>query len=234
MEFKLPRLKISRELSLFASKKLKENEIRVPRASKDILIQLAAISQVILKEGIPNYLVLRKLKGKLGHGIFLHPDVEPILKGDVIAPYSGEVFLSQQREGNDSDYVFSLVPDLLLTKNEQLLLDPKSRYHPRRLYSLDLDAEKEGNFTRFINHCDKPNVEADFLRIPTNSLGLEPSPFEILYRAKKTIRPGEQLLVCYDGDDKSYWGALKIKPFPMTPKTFQVDSSLKIVSSKKS
>jgi hypothetical protein len=87
---------------------------------------------------------------------------------------------------------------------------------------LDLDAHKVGNFTRFINHSAKPNVEAHFLRIPKNSLGIAPSLFEIVYIASKTIRPGEQLLVCYEGDDNSYWGALRIKPFAMTPRTFLI------------
>lgn len=230
MDYKLPRLKMSRELTLLASKKIKEQKIHVSRARRSILVQIASVVRLIEKQGIPSNLVLKKLKGKLGHGIFLHPEAKPIQKGDVIAPYSGEVFLSVQASGKDSDYVFSLLPDLLLSKDEQLAFDLKSRYHPRRFYSLDLDAEKMGNFTRFINHSGKPNVEADFLRIPKNSLGLEPAPFEVVYIAKKTIHPGEQLLVCYEGEEKSYWGILKMKPFPMTPKTFRLDSSLKIVT----
>jgi hypothetical protein len=99
----------------------------------------------------------------------------------------------------------------------------------RRLYSVDLDADKKGNFTRFINHSEKPNIEAQFVKIPSNKLGISPGSCEVIYVAKKTIHPGEQLLVCYEGDDKSYWGALKIKPFPMTPKTFVLNSSCEIV-----
>jgi hypothetical protein len=230
MKFKLPRQKISQNLIQFASKKMKLANDLAPRAPSKLLSELVSITQKIEKEGLPSHLVLKKLKGKLGHGIFLHPKAKPILKGEAIAPYSGEVYLAPQNGEGGSDYAFALLSDLRLTKEEQRKADPKNSYHPRRLYSLDLDADKKGNFTRFINHSSQPNVEAHLLRIPANSLGLEPSPFEMIYIAKKTIRPGEQLLVCYEGEDKSYWGALKIKPFPMTAKTFRLNSTLQIVS----
>ncbi|MDE3045527.1 MAG: SET domain-containing protein [Verrucomicrobiota bacterium] len=224
MKFKLKRQEIDQKLVDFGVKKIKQNRVHVPRATSKTLKGLAESLEEIQKNGLPKHLVLKKLKKKLGHGIFLHPNAKPILKGEVIAPYSGEVALFPQNGEDNSDYVFSLVSDLLLTKQEQLSWDPGRRYHPRRLYSIDLDAHKKGNFTRFINHSAKPNVEAHFLRIPANSLGLSPSPFELLYIAKKTIRPGEQLLLCYEGEDKSYWGVLNIKPFPMTPKTFRLIS----------
>jgi hypothetical protein len=230
MQFKLPRQKISQQLSVLATRKIRQNKIYIPKATKDNLRELAAISKEIQNEALPKHLVRKKLKGNLGHGIFLHPCAKPILKGQAIAAYSGEVFLVPKNADDDSCYIFSLISDLLLTKKEQLLMDPKNRFHPRRLYSIDLDAEKIGNFTRFINHSSKPNVEAELLEIPRNSLGLEPAAFEIIYFAKKTIRPGEQLLVSYEGEDKSYWGAMNIKPFPMTPRTFQINESLKIVS----
>lgn len=231
MKFNLPRHEISKKLNAFGSKKIKSNGIYVPRAPINILKELVLVSREIQENGLPKNLVLKKLKGKLGFGMFLHPEAKPIQKGSVIAPYSGEVYIVPQNDGENSDYTFALISDLILTKEEHLQWDPKRKYHPRRVYSIDLDAHKKGNFTRFINHSEKPNVEAQFLRIPANSLGLAPAPFELIYVAKKTIRPGEQLLVCYEGEDKSYWGALNIKPFPMTPKTFTLNSSLEIVSS---
>ena len=198
------------------------------RTSKKTLKAIAEISQEIEKSGLPNYLVRKKLPGDLGHGIFLRPDAKPILKGQVIAPYSGKVFLTPQNDAEDSDYAFSLISNIFITKQEQLLLDPRRRYHPRRLYSIDLDAEKMGNFTRFINHSAKPNVVAYLVQIPPNLYGLSPSSAELVYFALKPIRPGEQLLVCYEDKEKSYWGILKIKPAPITPQTYQLDSSLRI------
>ena len=230
MQFKLTRQKISEKLNALVSKKIEQCDLDVPLAPKKILKEIAVISRKIKKNGLPEYLVLKKLQGKLGYGIFLHPQAKAIAKGTVIGPYSGKVLICPQNEVSSSDYVFSLIPDMHLTKEEQRMWDPKNRYHPRRLYSVDLDAEKMGNFTRFINHSEKPNIEAYFVRMPSRSKGLLPT-FEIIYIAKKKIRPGEQLLVCYEGEDKSYWGALNIKPFPMTPQTFRLNVHLEIVYS---
>ena len=221
MKFRLERQEINKILSRLGHKKIKEHKLYVPRANQKTVKELAAVLREIHGKGLPSYLVLRKLPKKLGHGVFLLPEAKAIPRGAVIAPYSGEVLLCPQNEEGSSDYLFSLIANFRLTRKEQALWDPKRRYHPRRLYAIDVDAEKKGNFTRFINHSASPNVEARFLQIPTNSHGLSPAPFELLYVAKKTIRPGEQLLICYEGDDRSYWGAVNIKPFPMTPTTFK-------------
>lgn len=222
MKFNTPRQIISQKLIDLSIEKLRKHKIYVPRVKKSHLAEISSVSQNIKKQWLPSNLVRKKLKGKLGYGIFLHPKAKPILKGQVIAPYAGEVTLCPKESENDSDYIFGLVTGLLLTREEQKIFDPENRYHPRRIYSLDLDAEKKGNFTRFINHSQKPNVEAELFRTSNGC--------EIVYIAKKTIRPGEQLLVCYEGKDKSYWGALKIKPFPMTPQTFRLNASLKLVA----
>jgi hypothetical protein len=218
MKYKLPRQKISEALNLFYSEKIKKNKVHSDRATKNNLIEIEAVSRKIQKEGLPKHLVIKKLKGRLGHGIFLHLDAKPILKGEVIAPYAGKVALARQNADDESDYAFSLLSDLILSREEQRIWDPKGRYHPRRLYSIDLDADKMGNFTRFINHSAKPNIEAQFLRLSVKGKIY----FEIVYVAKKKICPGEQLLVCYEGEEKSYWGILGIKPFPMTPQTFRL------------
>jgi hypothetical protein len=228
MEFKLPRQEITKLLNDFAFRSVRRQKIYVERASKNNLSEIAAVSREIEEYGLPKHLVLKKLKGKLGFGIFLHPDAKPILKGEAIAPYAGEVYIAPQNQGEGSDYAFSLISDLVLSRKEQSILDPKNRYHPRRLYSLDLDADKKGNFTRYINHSVKPNVEAPMLRFPANFRG-GPATFEIVYMAKKTIHPGEQLLVCYEDEKKGYWGAIGVKPFPMTPKTFRLNASLEII-----
>jgi hypothetical protein len=120
----------------------------------------------------------------------------------------------------------------LLTQEEQKKFDPKSKYHPTRLYSLKLDALKKGNFARFINHSEKPNVVAFMMALPKNTLGLEPMPVEIIYCAKKTIRPGEQLMVSYEDGEKSYWGVAKIKPIVVLPNSYTLDDSLKLIHPK--
>lgn len=222
MQYKLPRQEISPEILSFGLRKLREHDLFIPRAGRVHLRQIAAVARRIRSAGLPKGLMVRRLEGKLGFGVFLRADARVILRGEVIAPYSGDVYVSPQNQGEGSDYAFSLLSDLKLTREEQKQFDPDRSFHPGRLYSIDLDADKKGNFTRFINHSAKPNVEARLVRVAKGA------PFEIIYFAKKKILPGEQLLVCYEGEDKSYWGALNIKPFPMDPQTFRLSKSLKI------
>lgn len=204
------------------SREIRKQQLYVPRASKNLLAQIRTISDRIEHQGLPDNFVKLKLPHRLGYGIFLVRHAQPIPRNTLIAPYTGEVFVVPENITEDSGYVFSLLSNLILSKRDQTNLDSKRKYHPRRLYSITVDALKKGNFTRFINHSDKPNVYAEAFSIPkNNAYGLPPSPMEILYFAKKTIHPGEQLLVCYEEEEGSYWGALKIKPFPMDPTTFQ-------------
>lgn len=233
MKYKLPRQIINQTITRIISREMRKQKIVVSVASKNHLKEIAEISEAIEKWSLPKYLVRKKLPFDLGFGIFLHPDAKPILKGQVIAPYSGEVSLVPQNDADDAAYAFEPLNNMHLKKEEQEALDKKRAYHSRRLYSVKLDAFKKGNFTRFINHSDKPNILAQTLCIPSNRYNLPPSPIEIIYIAKKKILPGEQLLVCYEDGEKSYWGVSKIVPFPMTPKTFKVDANLELISTVK-
>lgn len=225
MRFNLKRQIISEEIISIVFRQRKKKDLDPYRMTKKNLEELEAVLYEIEQSALPKYLVRKKLEGKLGYGIFLHPQAKLILKGQVIAPYAGEVSIVPQNQMDDADYAFDPVTDFRLTKEEQARHDSKNNYHPRRLYALKLDAAKKGNFTRFINHSSKPNVVAYLVSSRDN-------PYEIIYFAKKNILPGEQLLVCYEDGEKSYWGALGIKPFPMTPRTFKVDSNLKIIRSR--
>jgi SET domain len=231
MKFKLPFQLADETVTGIISREIKKQKITVLRASRKQLKEIAEIAKQIQKAGLPEYLVCKKLPQKLGHGIFLHPRSKPLLKGRVIAPYSGVVSIDPQNAPDDSAYVFGLIADVYLTKDEQALLNKKLSYRAERLYSINLDALKNGNFTRFINHSDTPNVIAHLVRVPANDLGLAPSPLQIIYFAKKTIHPGEQLLVSYEEGEKSYWTSIGVKPVPITPKTFQLNRALKVVKS---
>lgn len=231
MKFKLPRQIINQEMLRVIAKEVRKQDINLVRASKNNLKEIAEIARSIEERGLSENLVRKKLPGGLGYGIFLHPKAKPILKGQVIAPYAGEISFIPKNLVGESLYAFEPLSDILLNKEEHARFDSGRRYHPRRYYSMMVDALKSGNFTRFINHSDKPNIVADLFRIPPNTYGLAPSPIEVVYLAKKTIRPGEQLLVCYDGDNESYWGTMDYKPIPITPKTFRLDASLKVIGS---
>lgn len=228
MNFKLPRPIFPEEMSRILSREICRQRIVVMRLSTKRLKELESVCKEIEKEGLPKYLVCKKLPKKLGSGIFLHPDAKPILKGQVIASYAGEVSLVPQTDQEDGSYAFEPLDKIHLTNEEQFLFHKKCTYSSRRNYSLMIDALKKGNFTRFINHSGQPNIVAHLCKVPTNSYGLDPASIEVIYFAKKTILPKEQLLVSYEEGGKTYWGASKIKPFSMTAKTFQLTASLKV------
>ncbi len=230
-KYKLSRPSLDPELLGIIRREIKRQKIPVYRMDKQNLRELAAVSKEIEERGCPKNLVCKKLSNNLGHGIFLHPDAEPICEGEVIASYGGEITVVAQNEPDDNgDYSFAPLENFLLSKEEQLRWDKKNPFHPRRIYALKLDALRKGNFTRFINHSSKPNIYSDMLAIPSNPFGLGPAPIEIVYFAKKTIYPGEQLLISYEAGEKSYWNAVNIKPFPMTPRTFRLSSTGKLIS----
>lgn len=232
MKYRLPRQLLSDEIASIIIREIKRQKMKVDKASAQDVKELAKVCAEIESNGLPDYLVCKKLSKELGSGIFLHPNAKPIEKGEVIAAYAGETSLVPQNRPDDASYAFAPISDLLLTQEEQKKYDPKAKYHPKRLYSLKLDALKKGNFARFINHSEKPNVVAFMMALPKNTLGLEPMPVEIIYCAKKTIRPGEQLMVSYEDGEKSYWGVAKIKPIVVLPNSYTLDASLKLIHPK--
>lgn len=232
MKYKLPRQVFTQDIQKLIYQELKKQGSPAAKASKQRLKEISDVSKVIETQGLPDHLVLKKLSNELGYGIFLHPEAKPLKKGLVIAPYSGAVTLAPQNDPDDSGYAFSALSDIMLKKKEQLFLDKKKKFAPRRLYSLNLDAKETGNFTRFINHSsDRPNVEALLLAVPKNTFGLEQMPIEVVYLTKKIIKPGEQFLVCYEDEEESYWRAYGVEPYPMGPKTFMIDKDLNLIKS---
>jgi hypothetical protein len=229
MKYQLPQPFMTEELAQIVSREVKRQKLEVLRMAKRQLKQLADVLSAIRKKGLASYLVRRKLPGNLGYGIFLHPKAKPLLKGQVIGPYSGNIELVLQHEPDDSAYAFSPIDRMHLTREEQAVLDSAHRFHPGRQYALNVNAERSGNFTRFINHSAKPNVVAELFKIPKNEFGVSSTPIEVIYLVKKTILPGEQLLINYEGEENSYWHALGIKPDPVTPRTFRLSDALTVV-----
>lgn len=221
MKFRLKEQIISRGLIKIVANQKSKIELGLFAMTRQNKKQLIDVQKEIVQNGVPSHLFIHKLPGKIGHGVFLHPNAKPIEKGQLVAPYAGLVSLVPQNAFDEADYAFDPVIDIKLSKEDQKLYDPKSSYRPNRLYALKLDAFKQGNFTRFVNHSSKPNLVAYLASTPSN-------PYQIIYFAKKQIMPGEQLLVSYEDGEKNYWGAMGITPFHMTPKTFRVDAKLKL------
>lgn len=233
MKYKLPRPVFSETLIKMLEREALKQKMYLCKASAKVIQELKAMCQIIEKSGLPEYLVLKKLPEPMGYGIFLHPKAKPLKKGKVLGSYGGEAYVIPQNLPDESAYAFAPMEDLILKKDEQKHLDPKRDFHPSRKYIFNIDAEKEGNFTRFINHSEKPNILARLLIVPKNKSGLTSSPMEVIYSVKKTINPGEQLLVSYEDGEESYWSVLKIKPEPIFPNTFTIDENLNLIDHRK-
>jgi hypothetical protein len=234
MKFKLPRPKFTPLLIKVIERELKKQKDILVKVTPKALEQLAQMVGIIKRRGLPPYLVHKKLPDPMGWGIFLHPKAKPLLRGQLISSYAGKVGLSPQNMPDESAYAFEPIDKITLKKEEQAELDPKRIFSSQRQYALGIDALKEGNFTRFINHSEKPNIEARILAIPKNKLGLDPSPIEVLYFVKKKVLPGQQLLTSYEeGEAGCYWKVLNIKPEPVFPSTFTLDAQLKLIDHRK-
>src|SRR5688572_11376854 len=116
MKFNLSRPFLKQEISQIISKELIKQKIGVYRLTKNHLKELIEILEAIERDHLPKYFVRVKLSQELGYGIFLHPEAKPILKGQVIAPYAGEISLLPQNAPDDSTFAFDLLSGILLDK----------------------------------------------------------------------------------------------------------------------
>lgn len=116
MKFKLPRQIVDQDVRKVIAREVRRQKIAVLRLSDKHLKELSEVSCAIKDHGLPKKFVRKKLPNSLGHGIFLHPEAEPLLKGQVIAPYSGKTLLIPQNIADDSLYAFEPLANILLTK----------------------------------------------------------------------------------------------------------------------
>ena len=227
--YNLPRPEFSSELVSILKREVDRQNIELDKLTIKQKRQFQEVNEEILEKSIPHRYVLKKLPSKLGSGIFLHPSEKAMQKGEVIASYSGSVSIAPQNlEDEGGSYVFSPLDKILLTREEQKKYDRKNQYHPKRYYYLKIDASKKGNFTRYINHSEQPNVVACLSHIKDN-YGKE-TVCEVIYMCKNKILPGEQLLVSYEDGEESYWKAMGFSPKLVLPDTFKLNSKLELIS----
>ena len=111
MKFKKPRIVFDSSLMKIATREEHIQKTSSKMSKKD-LSDLLMICKAVKKNGLPDYLVCKKLSKSLGSGIFLHPEAKPLKKGQIIGPYSGELVIAPENAPGDSCYVFSLMTDL--------------------------------------------------------------------------------------------------------------------------
>lgn len=130
MKYNLPRQIFiqSQKIQNVIAKEAKEQKDEIFKPTSQNLKEIAAICSAIEKQGLPDHLIVKKLPHDLGHGLFLHPEAQPLKRGNVIAPYSGEVELIAHKDERDSAYMFAIFTDLTLDKASQLALNPDSKF----------------------------------------------------------------------------------------------------------
>jgi hypothetical protein len=118
-------------------------------------------------------LSIRWIDETLGYGIFAERRIEPYTH---IGEYTGVVKQWKMFQQNQNPYCFRY---------------PSGAFK-FRIYMVD--AQEEGNETRFVNHSDSPNCE------PVTAL--DRGLLHIFFRSTRVIEYGEQLCIDYG---KDYW-----------------------------
>ena len=143
MNYKMPFQIPDDQIDAIVIREAKKQKLKFKSLSLQHLKALADVGGDIQKWGLPKHLLRKKLPYNLGDGIFLHPDAKPLLKGSLVAVYTGKRCIVPQNLLEDALYAFEPLSDMHLTKQEQHFFDPRARFHPRRLYCIHVDAQKQ-------------------------------------------------------------------------------------------
>lgn len=134
---------------------------------------------------------LKYINSKIGFGVF----ADTLIKSfDIVGEYTGLLCVEDDSKNEESfDYA----------------IDVGNYYTgesgtPLALY---IDAEKSGNFTRFINHSYMPNVCSHSIYNKNDGL------WHVMMRANKDICQDAQLLINYD---VGYWNTRNIQPVDLS------------------
>jgi SET domain-containing protein len=126
-----------------------------------------------LSEGAEPPVSVRWIDDLLGYGVFAEEDIPG---GAFLGEYTGVIRKRRRRRDRKNDYCFEYtIGDWV--------------YNP-----FIIDAKEQGNFTRFINHSQEPNVES--LSVHANEI------MHIIFVAQEPIKAGQELRYHY-GD--TFW-----------------------------
>ena len=189
--------------------------------SKKLYTTICNRNKQIASNGIPANLKLAYVHPTVNMGVFLNPKAKSIEPGTFIGIYTGLYELVRADLGSSTAYAYDVIQGVFLTKSQlKHVVGTEEPLSTKDEYSIQTNAQSDGNFTRFINHSSlETNIEAVVAKLPDGRI-------EVLLFALKKILPGEQLLSNYGGQ---YWKALHVIPNDMTPKTYKLNSLGKAV-----
>ncbi len=169
--------------------KIIQNTVTTSLAENQWIKSIDDFQNVMSIKHIPDSFVLQEFESNLGKGVFVNLNSSRINKNEFIGIYSGVVRIMPENQRGGL-YAFSVSDDIVV------------------------DAQVEGNFTRFINHgqAKHANVSPQLMQTAHHNA-------QIVLIATKRIQPGCQILMNYG---PSYWRDQQIVPFTLTPQSIQI------------
>ena len=157
--------------------------------------KLAIIFGALIDEKYQVPMHMKWINKTVQYGVFAE---RLIKKGEMVCEYTGHLEVDTQRE----------VDNLYVWEYPSVIYETVPGKTRRKKVAFCINAEKIGNFARGINHTIKKHQNVDVAMVPYKGL------WHVIYRAKKDILPGQQLLTHYG---KSYWQDLSIAPAVLIP-----------------
>ncbi len=211
--------------SLLKNYSKKQKPSNLPRATKALVKKIEKYKSELSKNGIPPFLAVAKVNEFIQTGVFLKPDAKALKAGEFIGIYSGELEIVFATETQDNHYAYDVATNIKIKKHHLPLVRSKGKKADiKEDYSIQTNAAKTGNFTRYINHSSvDTNIDAMTKVLPDGSV-------EVCLFTKKRIRPGEQLLSNYGG---MYWAVLPIIPEPVFANSYILNKEGKVIKKQK-
>jgi hypothetical protein len=145
-----------------------------------------------LNKNIRPPLYLKYINNEVGYGVFAETN---LYEDDFIQEYAGHVISAEQLFYNGRN----------LNNSYLMTLFPSMSCH-LQTPDMMIDAKKAGNFTRFINHSEKPNVK---IKLVLDAEGL----WHVVFFMGRTTHADEQLFIDYG---RKYWEFLQKSPQDLT------------------
>lgn len=149
----------------------------------------------LIEEGYIAPMYIKWVNKTVEYGAYADRDIK---RGELITEYTGIL---------EEDIYFD-DDNLYLWDYPTIFYEEQPGKKRRKKIKFCVNAEKTGNFARFINHSLKKYQNVGTMIAPHNNL------WHVLYIAQKDIQKGQQLLTHYGS---AYWQDRKIVPFPITP-----------------
>lgn len=150
----------------------------------------------LIKIGYQAPMFVKWINAKVGYGAYADA---PLKKGDMVIEYTG--ILEQDTPLLDDD-------NLYLWSYPTIMYQTEPGKKRRKKIEFCINAEKAGNFARFINHSLRKYQNVAIQLVPYNNM------WHVVYIAQRDINKGEQLLTHYG---IRYWQDRKIVPLVIVP-----------------